>query len=709
MTISADYGPLIDSGNGVTVNFAVTFPFDEKSDLAVTLYDTVAGADVTPPPALNGIGLYDYTVSGTPDVSTGIYPSGAVVFNNAPLANHKVIRSRATPQRQPLALLDNARFPAKSVEGALDRLEMQIQEIDDVASRAITVPPGDTATDLVLPPVGERADRMFSFDGNGNVETPLDKNAVEAAVAAILSGVAPAPTTTAWAATLAIAKMLYPASLQLPDGQAIYVSGRTNSFDGYQGAFVYKAGDSSTVFPSDARGFVDNAGRRWWRWHPDGIVNVLWYGAWGDGFHNDHAPVQAAIDDVRGQSQTGVLMPRGVFLNDGPGAWNFSGVSVTGFSRIGTYLKRGPNLTDLYTWKLDDNTPGGGVEGTYSNFRTDGSRDINANPNWVIGILGNCLYNKFVNLDVMNFKTGAMRWVLQNGFRPNLNVVENCKFTDGDGDGVEMRCGGMITFRNFSVENIGGRFMNISSADESVGPLLVENFWFEKCGTGDGIVIDNYAGPLCFRHGRVQDYGNLAGTAGHGINLQKCQYGTFDAIIVSPHAGVSSANHRKFFISPNSGAIVIQNMSYSKADIEDLGGNTIYHNCALGRDRVIFTNGDAMAIGETRYYGPGTMPGSGFAGPRRMRWGGKDGIAGMWVDMGPLPGPGQNYKITLVVNATPIAASECTLVDGDNGVRGVDFTQPMNDIDTVEIRVVSSAGAAAIPIGQLKVTLLVFK
>lgn len=164
MTISADYVPNIDLGNGATRTFAVNFPFGAAADLAVSLYDTVANVDVTPAPVLNGGATYDYTVTGTPNPDTGIYPSGSVTFNSAPLSSYKVVRERATPQRQSLSLTNNGPFPAKSVEGALDREEMQLQERDEQLTRTVLAPAADGGGSMELQPLGVRAGFVAAFD-----------------------------------------------------------------------------------------------------------------------------------------------------------------------------------------------------------------------------------------------------------------------------------------------------------------------------------------------------------------------------------------------------------------------------------------------------------------------------------------------------------------------------------------------------------------
>lgn len=166
MTISADYAPNVDSGNGSTAVFAVNFPFRAGADLVVKLVDTTSNAELAPASVFNGAGTYDFSVSGTPDAGTGIYPSASIAFNTAPPAGCKVIRARSSPQRQELSLIDNARFPAKSVEGALDRAIMLQQERAAEQARTLRAPESDDLIDMELP--ADRAGMYLGFDNNRN-------------------------------------------------------------------------------------------------------------------------------------------------------------------------------------------------------------------------------------------------------------------------------------------------------------------------------------------------------------------------------------------------------------------------------------------------------------------------------------------------------------------------------------------------------------
>ena len=131
MTVSATYSPESYTGNASTTAFSFPYQFIAQADLLVTLFDTSAGAYVSPQPVLNGAGTYDYAISGTVDTNRGEYLSGGTItFNNAPLANHRIDIIRVTARTQAVQLQPNGPFPAPTVEAALDRLTLIDQERD---------------------------------------------------------------------------------------------------------------------------------------------------------------------------------------------------------------------------------------------------------------------------------------------------------------------------------------------------------------------------------------------------------------------------------------------------------------------------------------------------------------------------------------------------------------------------------------------------
>src|SRR3546814_263367 len=88
MTVSANYAPLEYAGNGVTVNFPVTWPFDAAASLLVTEVDDATGASV-----LKALTTH-YLVTQT---RTG----GTVTALTPPVTGTTWRISRTTPKTQP--------------------------------------------------------------------------------------------------------------------------------------------------------------------------------------------------------------------------------------------------------------------------------------------------------------------------------------------------------------------------------------------------------------------------------------------------------------------------------------------------------------------------------------------------------------------------------------------------------------------------------
>lgn len=184
MTVNVTYSPPQYTGNGVTTSFAFNFAFFATSDLIVDLFDTAAGADVSPQPVLGGGGTYDYTITGTPDPDTGEYPNATIVFNHAPLANHRVTVTRSVAAVQGTSYIDDGPFPAKTVEAALDRLTMLAQQLLAVYAKVPQFPASDpSGLSVLLPPASSRANMGLAFDSVGQpIVGALPSIAVSAAM-----------------------------------------------------------------------------------------------------------------------------------------------------------------------------------------------------------------------------------------------------------------------------------------------------------------------------------------------------------------------------------------------------------------------------------------------------------------------------------------------------------------------------------------------
>lgn len=152
------------NADGVTTIFG--FPFE-------LLTDKNAGVVATPTDVL--VYFNDTLQSSALYTVNGPYANpnpNSVVFNNAPaqqigspLVQNVITIVRAKPQTQASRFLDNTPLPASAYELALDKLTMEVQQLQEQLSRAILFKPTTKQANLVLPePV---ADTFLGWDDAG--------------------------------------------------------------------------------------------------------------------------------------------------------------------------------------------------------------------------------------------------------------------------------------------------------------------------------------------------------------------------------------------------------------------------------------------------------------------------------------------------------------------------------------------------------------
>ena len=153
------------AGDGTTTPFAYAIPFLADADLVVSLLDALTLEPVTPAPAQDGLATYDYALSGTKDLENGSWPSGATVtFNTAPPDTMIVDLVRTTPMVQPVALIDDAKMPAKTVNTEFDRLTMMVQEQSGIVTDVVgQLPPVPNAASVGLVPVVRSDGLAYEF------------------------------------------------------------------------------------------------------------------------------------------------------------------------------------------------------------------------------------------------------------------------------------------------------------------------------------------------------------------------------------------------------------------------------------------------------------------------------------------------------------------------------------------------------------------
>lgn len=170
MTVATTLARIQYAGNGSTTSFAFSAPFINPADVVVSVVDNNSNPISS---ILNGATTYDYAVSGTQDVATGEYLSGAnFVFNTAPPSGWTVTLFRDPPETQITVLDSGGKYPAKTVEATFDKVTMLIQALKDYIGRSLQAPPTDPGApplNLVLPRPTLRANQVLAFDANGNV------------------------------------------------------------------------------------------------------------------------------------------------------------------------------------------------------------------------------------------------------------------------------------------------------------------------------------------------------------------------------------------------------------------------------------------------------------------------------------------------------------------------------------------------------------
>jgi hypothetical protein len=171
MTVSSVVTPLKQyNGNGVTTSFATTFVFTAATDLVVILTDT---SDVDTTQILNS----DYTVTG------GSGSVGTVIMSVAPGSGETLTIQRRTARTQSVDYIENDSFPAESHEGALDKLTLITQELEESIGRSLVLPSTSGISGLVFPTPA--SDEFIKWN---NAATNLESVSLASIDAIVFSG-----------------------------------------------------------------------------------------------------------------------------------------------------------------------------------------------------------------------------------------------------------------------------------------------------------------------------------------------------------------------------------------------------------------------------------------------------------------------------------------------------------------------------------------
>ena len=153
------------SGNGSTTAFAYTFPINSTSEITV-IERSATGAETV---KSEGSGSTNYSISD--NGASG----GTITMVTAPASGTTLVIRRNTALTQETDYVANDPFPAETHEDALDKLNMQTQELQEELDRSFKVSRTNTiTTSEFTESATDRASKALGFDSDGNLTTIAD-------------------------------------------------------------------------------------------------------------------------------------------------------------------------------------------------------------------------------------------------------------------------------------------------------------------------------------------------------------------------------------------------------------------------------------------------------------------------------------------------------------------------------------------------------
>lgn len=191
-------------GNGVTVNFAIPFSYQDEDEVEVWLRDETDPDDITEELLVEGA-LQDYTLTGATPPTTPL--STTVTMNAAPIADTFVHIRRVVPMTQPTTLVGARTMNLRLAESVWDRIVMQVQQAWEAVLRAPKFQKTYTGSVPEFTEVVAEAILSYSEDGTKIVPGPsvseIEGYAATATAAAAASAAEAAASAAAAAAAAA--------------------------------------------------------------------------------------------------------------------------------------------------------------------------------------------------------------------------------------------------------------------------------------------------------------------------------------------------------------------------------------------------------------------------------------------------------------------------------------------------------------------------
>jgi len=172
MTVDNEVDRNDATGNGVQVTFNYTFRILDEEEILVTV-TTSAGVESTKTLTT------DYSVTGVGNAN-----GGTVVFVTAPANLSTVTLSRNMEFVQPLDVSEQSSFSLTSLETALDRTVMQIQQVKESTDRCMRLPVGTDPDDVDVELPTPSASKFLAWNADADALENISAGSVSLATPA---------------------------------------------------------------------------------------------------------------------------------------------------------------------------------------------------------------------------------------------------------------------------------------------------------------------------------------------------------------------------------------------------------------------------------------------------------------------------------------------------------------------------------------------
>ena len=184
MTLNSTDSKVAYAGDGATTVFAVPFKFLANGDIEALLRDDATGDEA------GWTENTQFSLTGAGNDSGGSLTVTTSPSDYTPQTGETLVIRRRAAEVQGSAFPAGGAFPSATIETALDRLTMLVQQHSESLARTLSVPATDPTDSIDLVPSSvARASRYLAFDADGkpiSATVPEGGNVVSAFMSSML-------------------------------------------------------------------------------------------------------------------------------------------------------------------------------------------------------------------------------------------------------------------------------------------------------------------------------------------------------------------------------------------------------------------------------------------------------------------------------------------------------------------------------------------